>query len=66
MAQDVYAAFTLGDSDKSIGVVDADGISMAAIQGLHQIVKEKDAEIAELKARLSILEKTVSELAAGR
>ena len=34
MAQDLYAAFGLGDSDESITSIDADGVALAAIQGL--------------------------------
>ena len=33
MAQDFYAAFGLGNSDKSIGLLDASGVALAAIQG---------------------------------
>jgi hypothetical protein len=37
MAQDFYAAFTLGQNETSIGTVDADGIALAAIKALaHQ------------------------------
>ena len=35
-------------------------MALAAIQGLHEIVKEKDAEIAALEARLAVLEETVA------
>ena len=38
----------------------------AAVQELHDIVKAKDAEIGELKQRLTILENLVTELAQGR
>jgi hypothetical protein len=38
-------------------------VALAAIQGLHGIVKEKDAEIRDLQARLARLEAVVSELA---
>jgi trimeric autotransporter adhesin len=55
MAQDFYAAFSLGRDDKSIGTVDAHGVAFAAIQGLNQKltaqIKAKDIEIAKLKAR---------------
>jgi len=37
--------------------------ALAAIQGLHEILKEKDAEIADLKARFAALEATVATLA---
>ncbi len=33
MAQDFHAAFGLGDSDKSIGMQDIEGVALAAIQG---------------------------------
>jgi trimeric autotransporter adhesin len=56
-AQDFKAAFDLGTDDKSIGTLDADGVAMAAIQGLNQILQEKEA-------RISALEKTVAELKA--
>ena len=56
MAQDFHAAFGLGTDDKHIATVDADGVALAAIQGLHEVVKEKDAEIQALKHRLERLE----------
>ena len=62
VAQDLHAAFGLGDSDKSIGTIDGIGISMAAIQGLHQLVEEKDARIAELESRIERLEAAIDEL----
>ena len=49
MAQDFHKAFGLGGSNKSIATVDADGVALAAIQGLHQIVKDKDAKIGALE-----------------
>jgi hypothetical protein len=52
VAQDFYAAFGLGDDDKSIVGMDADGVALAAIQGLHELVKQKDAEIKELRETL--------------
>jgi hypothetical protein len=56
MAQDLHAQFGLGDSDKSIATVDADGVALAAIQGLYRLVQTKDAEITDLKARLARVE----------
>jgi hypothetical protein len=50
-AQDFRAAFGLGHDDRYITTIDADGVALAAIQGLHQIVQEKDCEIAELRER---------------
>jgi hypothetical protein len=57
MAQDFHAAFGLGTDDRHIATVDADGVALAAIQGLNQKVEEKNAEIADLKARLEKLER---------
>ncbi|MFO7898263.1 MAG: tail fiber domain-containing protein, partial [Planctomycetota bacterium] len=55
VAQDLYAAFGLGTSNKAITTIDGLGISMAAIQGLHQVVEEKDAKIAEQGAEIRSL-----------
>jgi len=53
VAQDFHAAFGLGTDDKHIATVDADGVALAAIQGLNQKVmeelKRRDAENAVLK-----------------
>ena len=50
MAQDFREAFALGRDEKHITSVDADGVALAAIQGLNEKVVEKDAELARLKA----------------
>ncbi len=55
-AQDFHDAFGVGEDDKHISTVDAAGVALAAIQGLYQIVKEKDEHIAILEARLADLE----------
>ena len=56
-AQDFMAAFALGNSDKMIGMQDADGVALAAIQGLHQLLQDKDREIARLKERSDAMER---------
>jgi hypothetical protein len=56
MAQDFAAAFGVGQDDKHIATVDADGVAFAAIQGLYQVVREKDARIAAQEQRLTALE----------
>ncbi|OAN42826.1 hypothetical protein A6A03_03670 [Chloroflexus islandicus] len=38
--QDFYAAFGVGADDTHIATVDADGVALAAIQGLHQVAQE--------------------------
>jgi hypothetical protein len=65
MAQDFKAAFYPGRDDKSITTLEFDGVELAAIQGLNQKLKEKDAEIKSLKekaARVDSLEKRLAEL----
>ncbi len=57
MAQDFHAAFGMGEDDKRIDLVDANGVALAAIQGLYRLVQEKDAQIAALAARLTALER---------
>ena len=56
MAQDFRAAFGLGEVPTAIATVDADGVALAAIQGLNQKLEETRAENADLKARLEKLE----------
>jgi trimeric autotransporter adhesin len=67
MAQDFYAAFGLGDSERHISTIDADGVALAAIQGLYEIAQAQEEEIAAqqaeitgLEARLAALEKQVN------
>jgi hypothetical protein len=38
-AQEFYAVFNLGDSDKEISTVDADGIALNGSQGLYDITQ---------------------------
>ena len=73
MAQDFYDAFGLGEDNKHISTVDADGVAMAAIQGLHEIVQEKEGRIfkleqrnADLEERLEALEALVVKLTNGK
>ena len=56
MAQDFHAAFGLWDRDTMIFPLDATGVSMAAIQGLHTRLVAAEAENEDLKARLNRLE----------
>jgi hypothetical protein len=48
VAQDFRAAFDLGVDDKHISTVDADGVTMAAIQGLYQMMQEKAKQNEQL------------------
>jgi len=56
MAQDFSAAFGVGEDDKHINTVDADGVALAAIQGLYRLLQDKDRQIAALEARMAALE----------
>jgi len=55
MAQDFYAAFQLGESDKGIDTVDADGVALAAIQGLNAELSDKNRQIAALDREVASL-----------
>ena len=66
MAQDFKAAFAVGEDDRHISTSDADGVALAAIQGLSQKLgeelKRRDAENAELKQRVARLERLMKAL----
>jgi hypothetical protein len=63
MAQDFHAAFGLGTDDKHIATVDADGVALAAIQGLNEMLEETRKENSELRARLEKLEQLLGQRA---
>jgi hypothetical protein len=54
--QDFFAAFGVGEDERHINLVDAFGVTLTAIQGLHQIVQEQAALLDQLEARLAALE----------
>jgi hypothetical protein len=73
MAQDFKAAFGLGETETGITSVDADGVALAAIQGLNQKIETenrslrselrvKDSELQSLKQRLTDLETLVRKI----
>jgi hypothetical protein len=73
MAQDFYAAFGTGGDNEHIGTVDADGVALAAIQGLNEELqdtktelKERDAKIKALEAQNAAFEERLKKLEAGR
>ncbi|MBL9126240.1 MAG: tail fiber domain-containing protein [Verrucomicrobiales bacterium] len=73
MAQDFHAAFGVGPDDKHIATVDADGVALAAIQGLHRKVedqakalKDRDDRIGKLESEVDELRRLVREIAATR
>jgi hypothetical protein len=61
-SQDFMAAFHLGDYDKGINTLDADGVTFAAIQGLVEELKDRDKAIAELKVKLQAIEERLKSL----
>ena len=61
MAEDFKAAFGLAGDGKSIGTVDADGVALAAIQGLNA---KLEAENAALKSQLAALAERLATLEA--
>jgi hypothetical protein len=64
MAEDFAKAFNLGTSDKAIATVDADGVALASIQALYEIIKEKDEGIRSLRAELASLDARLARLEA--
>ena len=65
-AQDFRAAFGVGETDTGITTVDADGVALAAIQGLVEELKARDKTIEELKAKSEKVDRLESELRALR
>ena len=55
MAEDFHAAFEVGGDERYITTVDAVGVALAAIQGLHHQLKERDRRIDQLAAELAAL-----------
>lgn len=61
-AQEFRAAFGLGESDRLISTVDADGVALAAIQGLYQVVLDRDHQVEAQQQRISTLERQYATL----
>lgn len=55
-AQDFRAAFGVGETDTGITTVDADGVALAAIQGLVEELKQRDEAMEQMRARIQALE----------
>jgi hypothetical protein len=72
-AQDFRAAFGLGEDERHINTVDADGVALAAIQELHRLAQAQAAQlaaqqeqIATLEARLAALETSLQQQVENR
>jgi hypothetical protein len=61
-AQDFYAAFGLGEDERHIATIDADGVALAAIQALYQRSQALEAENAALQGQLADLEARLAAL----
>jgi len=67
MAEDFYGAFKLGTSDKSIGIQDAVGVSLAAVKALDARtleLQQKTAEVEQLRTKVNTLEQRLAALEA--
>jgi len=67
MAQDFYAAFGVGEDNKHITTIDADGVALAAIQELYRTVRTLEGqktEIEQLRALMSQLQEQIETLKA--
>ncbi len=60
-AQDFYAVFGLGEDNTSIATVDADGVALAAMQGLYQVTQAQAEQIARLETEKAGLETQLAE-----
>lgn len=49
VAEEFSESFGLGHDDRYITTIDADGVALAAIQGLYEKLLEKECEIAEIR-----------------
>lgn len=62
-AQDFHAAFGVGDDPKGITTVDADGVALAAIQGLNAKVEAQARTIDAQNALIESQRRAIEELA---
>lgn len=62
MAQDFKGAFYPGRDDKTISMLEFDGVALAAVQGLNRKLEAKYAEIQALKESVAELKRLVSQL----
>jgi hypothetical protein len=64
MAQDFHSAFGLGDSDRTITNVDADGVALAAIQGLKQELDQKNDRLERQAREVALLKRELAAIKA--
>lgn len=56
VAEDFYAAFGFGTTERALSPADVAGVALAATKALQNEIAERDAHIATLEARLARLE----------
>lgn len=61
-AEEFHDTFELGENDQTISTVDADGVALAAIQGLSKRLERKDERIEELEAKQERKDERIDEL----
>ena len=68
MAEDFYGTFGLGADDEHISPLDANGVALAAIQGLHELSQRQAARLGELEETIqgqaTIIEELRSQVSA--
>jgi hypothetical protein len=60
MSQDFMAAFHLGDDERRINLLDANGVNMVAIQALYRRLVALEAEVAGVKGEGETVESSHS------
>ncbi|TMH07449.1 MAG: tail fiber domain-containing protein, partial [Betaproteobacteria bacterium] len=64
MAEDFWAAFEIGYGPQTIADLDARGVALAAIQGLHQIVQQKETNLQQQRREISMLKRKLQAIEA--
>jgi Chaperone of endosialidase len=64
MAQDFYAAFGLGEDDRHISTVDADGVALAGVQALYRMLLQQNDQIQKQQQELQDLRDEMKRLQA--
>ena len=62
MAQDFYAAFKLGEDERHISSVDANGIALSAIKGLYEIIQENERASKALREEIKAMKSRINSL----
>lgn len=65
VAEDFHRAFGLGRGPSGLSTLDTSGVALAAIQGLNELVVERDEEIRELRNQIADLAIRLETIEAG-